>query len=124
MNKQQTMKQAIVAHGKQLLAIFPRASEQDPDNLCRKLRRLETKVSRASVSHCNGEMGADAWEEVKEASRDALRRLLNPGGVPLYVNSDPRGYALKIPSEYVRRNGLEIHRDWGGYGILAPDLSA
>jgi hypothetical protein len=43
--------------------------------------------------------------------------------VPVFVNGDPRGYALKIQDEYVSENSLDIHRDMGGYGILAPDLS-
>jgi hypothetical protein len=36
-----------------------------------------------------------------------------------YCNGDPRGYALKIDLQV----GEELHRDWGGYGIIAPDLS-
>jgi hypothetical protein len=40
----------------------------------------------------------------------------------IFANGDPRGYALKIRSEYVKNNNLDIHRDWGGYGIIAPDL--
>jgi len=36
---------------------------------------------------------------------------------------DPRGYALKLDDEWTRANAPHIHRDWGGYGILAPDLT-
>lgn len=32
---------AVMEHGKQLLAIFPSATERDPVKLCRKLRKLE-----------------------------------------------------------------------------------
>ena len=46
-----------------------------------------------------------------------------PPVVPIFLNGDPRGYALKIPDDYVRDNDLNIHRDWGGYGIIAPDLA-
>lgn len=42
--------------------------------------------------------------------------------VPVFLNRDPRGYSLKIPDEYVSEHELDIHRDWGGYGILAPDF--
>ncbi len=43
--------------------------------------------------------------------------------VPVFFNGDPRGYTLKIRDEYAREHQLKIHRDWGGYGIIAPDLS-
>lgn len=43
--------------------------------------------------------------------------------VPVFLNGDPRGYALKIESDWMReRLKLRLHTDWGGYGILAPDL--
>ena len=37
-----------------------------------------------------------------------------------FVNNDPRGYALKLKSEFVIDK--KIHRDMGGYGIIAPDF--
>ncbi len=40
--------------------------------------------------------------------------------VPVFINRDPRGYALKIREEAVM--GMRIHRDWGGYGIIAPEI--
>jgi hypothetical protein len=50
----------------------------------------------------------------------------------LFCNSDPRGYALKLRSEFAQRwNHCQsesptpryLHTDLGGYGILAPDLT-
>ena len=41
----------------------------------------------------------------------------------IFLNTDPRGYALKIPDEIVKKNNLIIHQDWGEFGILAPDLN-
>jgi hypothetical protein len=47
-----------------------------------------------------------------------------PQTPPIFFNRDPRGYALKIPSEWMHAHPeVSLHRDWGGYGILAPDLS-
>lgn len=43
--------------------------------------------------------------------------------VPVFVNLDPRGYALKINDEWMRANSVTLHSDWGGYGIIAPDLT-
>ena len=42
--------------------------------------------------------------------------------IPVFVNGDPRGYALKIDDSYVKKFNLKIERDWGGYGIIAPDF--
>ena len=41
----------------------------------------------------------------------------------IFLNTDPRGYALKIPDDIVKKNNLIIHQDWGEFGILAPDLN-
>ncbi len=48
-------------HGENLLTIFPSAKERDPVSLCRKLRRIETRASRAACAACNDQAGADAW---------------------------------------------------------------
>lgn len=43
--------------------------------------------------------------------------------VPVFLNGDPRGYALKIEDNWMRaRPELRLHSDWGGYGILAPEI--
>ena len=43
--------------------------------------------------------------------------------IPCFINGDCRGYALKIKDQYVRENNLKIQTDFGGYGLIAPDLS-
>jgi len=48
-------------------------------------------------------------------------KMAEDGMIPVFFNSDPRGYALKIKDDYTR--DITIYRDWGGYGILAPDFS-
>lgn len=126
----------IVQHGKNLLAIFPRATEQFPDALCRKLRRLEAKAAALALRGCNG----PEWdsEEEQEAAYESVLEKVNAllGNhtthnsetgdtrcrVPVFINRDPRGYQLKIRDEYVRQRGLKIETDWGGYGILAPEI--
>lgn len=37
-----------------------------------------------------------------------------------FVNTDPRGYALKITLHYNEGNG--IYFDWGHYGIICPEI--
>ena len=38
-----------------------------------------------------------------------------------FINTDPRGYALKLNITAVEQAKYDIYRDWGGYGILAPE---
>ena len=43
--------------------------------------------------------------------------------VPVFINRDPRGHALKIDDTYMREHSLHLVTDWGGYGILAPEIN-
>lgn len=159
-------REAIIRHGRQLLAIFPQATEQDPVGLCSKLRRLEAKAEAIGLQLCNGpEMAEGEQERRVDAVLAKVNKLLgnvheyqprtgakcgcrrgqdrdncsNCEGtgqvidfrairnrrplVPVFVNLDPRGYSLKIRDEWVREHDAKIHRDMGGYGIIAPDLT-
>jgi hypothetical protein len=199
------MYERIEAHGRQLLAIFPRATERDPVKLCKRLRQLEAKGARLAVGLSNGDIKQEDYETERDVLVGKLNTLLGnareyqpktgakcgckrgiqrdncancegtgyvidfaairraPPVVPVFLNGDPRGYALKIRDEWMhkaqtlRRDGepvytgpdpetwihrnhsfsvahalehegyrlepVQLHRDWGGYGILAPDLS-
>lgn len=79
----------------------------------RKLRRLEAKASAITLELCNGTLDQ---ERCDQALDDISRQVQAIIGRPFYLNRDPRGYALKL--EGVPDFGL--HRDWGGYQILAP----
>jgi hypothetical protein len=125
--------EAITRHGNTLLAIFPDANEKDPVALCKKLRRIETRVSRAAEAYCNGEISSNGWTVAEEKALDELIRLFVPQSSELlkafYINGDPRGYALKMDDAWTRQfnrttTGDRLHSDMGGYGILAPDLTA
>lgn len=115
--QRKSMYAAIESHGKQLLAIFPSAKERDPVALCKRLRRYETRANNAAVKYCNGEIESGAWEAESVRTATAVNALL--GDDRVWVNGDPRGYALKIDLA----DGEQLHRDWGGYGIIAPDLT-
>lgn len=129
-------KAAVIKHGQDLLAIFPNAAERDPVKLCRKLRKLEREGAALGLRLCNGpEYAEGEADRIQDGILGRVNALLgNEGGaVPVFVNLDPRGYALKIDSTWLqaaRRDGKTVghsgcclHQDWGGYGIVAPDLS-
>jgi hypothetical protein len=128
--------EAIRRHGQALLAAFPNATEKDPLVLCKKLRRIETAIGRVILDYTNGENGVtlDALDAACIAALGRVCGLLTLGADfkarVLFINRDPRGYALKLDSDWTdafnkgqfNSNLPGIHRDMGGYGILAPDL--
>jgi hypothetical protein len=123
MNKRDRMREQILKHAFDLNRIFG----QDPEgvlSLCQKLHRLEARGQRIALHQCNVGYSEDEWEKLTEGIHKAAEKITGAAekGIPLHINWDPRGYCLKIKSEYVRDNKLDIHRDWGGYGILAPEF--
>ena len=91
--------------------------------LCRKLRRLEARANRLALRQCNGPaLTEDAHNTAQDAIlADVLALLGSRPNTRIFINTDPRGYAIKIESEDART--LDITRDLGGYGIIAPDLT-
>ena len=47
-----------------------------------------------------------------------VKKILNTNEV--FLNGDPRGYALKLCDQFSKDK--IIYKDWGGYGIIAPDF--
>ena len=126
MTKKQQTAESILRHGFALQRIYPQNTGGGPVSLCKALRRLELEASRHAERLCSDEQycnqpDAEAKHERKEASILArVNALLGPGPA-VFINTDPRGYALKIETEAAK--DLDIHKDWGGYGIIAPDFS-
>lgn len=125
--KQAVLYKRIEQHGNALLAAFPNATEKDPIKLCKKLLRLENKQARANVMLCNRDV--DSIESVTASTLKAVGKLLGITDVEsvdcvIWVNQDPRCYALKTTSEFAtaqRDAGNHwFYCDVGGYGILAP----
>ena len=123
--KHDRMYARIQEHGENLNSIFD--TELDPITLCKKLRRLEVKAHRLAEDYCNGTNGVttENWDAKCEPILKAVFRLLpiHRESSGIFINGDARGYALKIDSETVKENALDIFTDWGGYGVLAPDFS-
>lgn len=122
-NKQAAMYQRIQKHGQDLKRIF--GIDGDPIQICNKLRRLELKANRKACDYCNGAINTEDWEIYSERAKGKLLDIIGHRWADaVFINSDPRGYTLKIDDQWLQmRNEYNIHRDWGGYGILAPDFS-
>lgn len=114
---------AVSRHGENIKALF--GIEGDPVNVCRKLRRIERRGEAFALRCCNGpEWPSEDAQEAEAAAILAAARAVLGDRVPVILNRDPRGYALKIPEGWMREHAeARIHRDGGGYGIIAPDLT-
>ena len=110
--------------------------------LYRKLRRIETEANAAATAQCNGKSygrqpfrpdwhadGSEGTEENPtpyEVFCDSVRAKVAKafgGTLPqgFRFNQDPRGYSLKLdPQRAPLPAGIVT--DWGGYGILAPEI--
>jgi L-alanine-DL-glutamate epimerase-like enolase superfamily enzyme len=120
-NKHDRMYARIEKHGHDLKRIF--SIDGDPIEICKKLRRLEVEANRMAVAYCNGEIDAAEWEIFSKRIGGKVLNIIGRKYADwIQVNGDARGYTLKIKNEIVREKQLDIYRDWGGYGILAPDF--
>jgi hypothetical protein len=125
MTKKDAQREAIMRHGFNLIRAFNLPEGTLPVQLCKKVHRVEVEAHRMAEDLCNGVVDQENYADKKEQS--ILRRLdailnFKAQNIPVFVNGDPRGYALKIDDAYVREHNLDIHRDWGGYGIIAPEF--
>lgn len=121
-----SQRERIEQHGRNLLAIFPTATEKDPVKLCTKLRKLERLASAAATDACNipdyDETAEAIYADVETKLTTLLGNAEHTGTPNVFINRDPRGYALKICGSYLRTFGLTLHTDMGGYGIIAPEI--
>lgn len=131
-------KAAIIRHGESLLKAFPNATEKDPIALCKKLRRIETSLTKPLTDACNGDFkdaeNGTRLDAICEKAKQRVFKLLGGQFSALFINRDPRSYALKMDDAWIRNwnnhshaclgdSANRIYTDMGGFGILAPDLN-
>lgn len=104
------------------------ACTYEGEEVYKKLIRIENKMHRLAERECNGDVPEQQSERETLAAEkqvnELLPRLKNFGG--FFFNGDPRGYAIKIKEDVKEKifaeTGFNMHCDFGGYGILAPDF--
>ena len=120
MNKAQKKElyENITAHGNNLKKLFKLDNSVDSVKLCKSLLRLENQAQKLALDYCNyGNLDNSAVESILKK----VSKLLNlENEYPVFFNGDARGFALKISDEFCK--DAEIFKDWGGYGIIAPDF--
>jgi hypothetical protein len=117
------MREQILRHGFDLKRLFKIDDYNvGPVSFAKTIHRLEVKAHRLAEDECNGIEVKENWEDGILRSLDRITGFKKLG-IPCFVNGDPRGYALKVEDSYIRENNIDIYRDWGGYGILAPEFT-
>lgn len=92
-----------------------------PVDVLMQLNRLEKRANRICTLDCNGEIESEKADKQLQAIKDKVLKLLPVLPESLFfINGDPRGYSLKIKENFAKELG--IYKDWGGYGILAPEF--
>ena len=144
-NRHARMYEEIAKHGQNLIHLFSLPADTDPVILCKKLKRLETKAHHATTCLCNTNTlnmlglnrftGYDVHQATDEEQDEFFDKILNgldkilnfrAQNIPVFINYDPRGYALKIKSEWTRGYAIaggRIETDFGGYGLIAPEFT-
>jgi len=111
------MYQNIKKHGDTLKSIFN--LDIDSIELCKKLFRLENKAHKLATDYCNGDFEGDIDKE-SEKILSKVAKILNTNTFNMFFNGDARGYALKFFEDFSKDK--TIQKDWGGFGIIAPDF--
>lgn len=129
MNKSQLKRRDRERHIATLAKMYNLNGAQ-AEELFNSLRRLECKLHRLMETACNRELTSKEEKDLERLKQRAtlLTAVSASPHTPLpglMFNTDPRGYCIKIKTEQaaaLRSIGVNIHTDWGGYGILAPEF--
>jgi hypothetical protein len=114
----------IEEHGKRLIGIFCLSEDTDSIALCKKLFSLENHAHHTAKMSCNGVINEEDEEKDDTLVSRRFKKITGKSlEYPYILNKDARGYALKIDDDYMRENSIALYSDWGGYGIIAPDLT-
>jgi hypothetical protein len=124
--KKERLAAAIESHGRRLIKAFSLPASTDPVKLCKTLFRIENAGHHLSECLCNGVIDQESFDteldNLKHKTTKALALPHLPGGIRINFNTDPRGYFLKINDRDMCAKNLDLPRDTGGYGLIAPDL--
>lgn len=118
----------------------PQQSSPDGKKISVALWKIERDAHNAATAQCNGEPYCgqpyredEQWEEFKRSMAERVAMVFGRSPRPehappgFFVNGDARGYALKIDPENQQGAALiaavGLHKDWGGYGILSPEIT-
>jgi hypothetical protein len=126
MNKKERFNSQLKRHILALCELYKELTGNELDyfegiKISKKLRGLEAKISKISLDYCNGVY--NNYEEIapKLNKYEAdIKNLFDTDKNFIYINLDPRGFALKINEDF--KTDANFFTDWGRYKLLAPEL--
>lgn len=125
MTKLELRHKELAAHYKALESLAKKCGVKvDGKKLSVKLLHLEHEAHRNATDYCNGDMEGDMYEDLAKMIEDAVLVLFDFKLNGFFINGDPHGYSLKIKDDILKAEYADcgLHRDWGGYGLLAPEI--
>lgn len=87
-----------------------------------RLRTLEHQAHYLAELYCDGNIIDSQYIPAQAKIESAVHKLCSKKLRGFFINGDPRGYALKIDMLKIADAPTGLHRDWGNYGILAPEF--
>ncbi len=140
MTKSQTRQAALEKHYTVCEALGRHLGMNEPDGktISVHLFILEREMHKCAEAYCNGEKVSitfnrqrhefdfrndeEAWEKACEVGHSALRKIFNGHSIKgAFFNGDARGYAVKLEPNSIQIDP-PLHRDFGGYQILSPEI--
>lgn len=135
LNKRERRAAQLLAHyatcERLALALGMPAAKVDGKKISVALFKAEQAgAARAVALSCDSNYTRDGYDlSERDSKRIAALVAGALGKLPpgFFVNTDQRGYALKIDNENPEGRALieavKLHTDWGGYGILSPEIT-
>ena len=136
MTKKDIRNKSLLSHYASLKTLALACGVKNPDGkkLSLALLRLETEAHKAATDYCNGTRFCNKGGDIELDNYESVLRkkvlgLFADNLRGFYFNLDARGYALKIDFDKIYDKSTKdlylnsgIQKDWGGYGILSPQI--
>lgn len=113
---------ASILHMRALESLATNLRHNPGEKIYQNLRRIEKRLAYHTEAACNTQVGADYLPTAIQIYTEQVREVLGTLPTGFFINTDPRGYALKLDNDKVPAAIEGLHRDMGGYYILAPEF--
>ncbi len=134
MNQTQQRKVNLLNHYDQMAEFYfqvtnEKITQDEAKKLSSKLLKFENLAHEETTKQCNGatkfDNETDTYLEsdlILDGISANVNKLFKNKLKGFFINYDARGYALKINDKTMKEENYKISQDWGGYGLLSPQI--